>query len=291
MRYRTYDIAGSERVAVLSGGAWWAIGVPDLAGLIASGEVGMAPDLSGALRVDPATSRLMPPIPRPGKIVCVGLNYVDHAKERRFTDLPDYPCFFARFATSLTAAGAPIVRPRCSEQLDFEGELVAVIGKTARNVAEESALDHVAGYSVFNDCSVRDYQYRANQWTPGKNFDGTGAFGPDFVTADELPKGAQGLGIEVLLNGRIVQRASTSDMIFPVARLIAMASEFMTLEPGDVIVTGTPAGVGIARTPPLFMKHGDTVEVRIEKIGTLINPVRDARPGDLASADPERDVA
>lgn len=291
MRYRTYEIAGSQRVAVYSDGAWWALDDSDLTGLIRSGTYAKPPDLSASAKVDVASSKLLPPIPRPGKIICVGLNYLDHAAERRYDDIPDYPSFFARFTTSLVAAENPIIRPRCSEQLDYEGELLAVIGSVARNVSEAEALNHVAGYSIFNDGSLRDYQYRSKQWTPGKNFDATGAFGPDFVTADELPDGAVGLELEVLLNGKTVQRANTSDMIFPVARIVAAASEFMTLEPGDIIATGTPAGVGAARTPPLFMKHGDVVEVRIEGIGALVNPVRDqpvARADDTAI---EEDVA
>jgi 2-keto-4-pentenoate hydratase/2-oxohepta-3-ene-1,7-dioic acid hydratase in catechol pathway len=149
-----------------------------------------------------------------------------------------------------------------------------VIGKGGRHISEANALDHVAGYSIFNDGSIRNYQFLAPQWTPGKNFDGTGAFGPEFVTADELPAGAKGLLLEVFLNGEKMQSASTDDMVFPVTTLIAKASEFATLEPGDVIVTGTPAGVGFARKPPVFMKDGDTVEVRIERIGALSNPVR-----------------
>lgn len=281
MRYRTYEYAGSQHVAVQSDGAWWTLGDRNLTDLIRFGEQANAPDLSASVKVDVASAKLLPPIPRPGKIICVGLNYLDHAKERHYDDVPDYPSFFARFATSLVGANNSIIRPSCSKQLDYEGELLAVIGSAARNVSESEALNHVAGYSIFNDGSLRDYQYRSKQWTPGKNFDATGAFGPDFVTADELPDGAAGLDLEVLLNGTTVQSANTSDMIFPVARLVATASEFMTLEPGDIIATGTPAGVGAARTPPLFMKHGDVVEVRIEGIGALVNPVRDqpvARP-------------
>lgn len=153
--------------------------------------------------------------------------------------------------------------------------MVAVIGRRARHVSVADALDYVAGYSLFNDASIRNYQFLSVQWTPGKNFDGTGAFGPEFVTADELPPGATNLALEVFLNGEKVQSANTSDMIFGVAELVSKASEFATLEPGDIIVTGTPAGVGFARKPPLFMKAGDRVEVKIEKIGTLRNKVED----------------
>jgi 2-keto-4-pentenoate hydratase/2-oxohepta-3-ene-1,7-dioic acid hydratase in catechol pathway len=225
----------------------------------------------------------LPPVTRPGKIICVGLNYVDHAAESPYKDVPKYPAFFARFATSLIADGAPIIRPDCSHQLDYEGEIAAIIGKTARHVTEERALDHVAGYAIFNDASIRDYQFLAPQWTPGKNFDDTGAFGPEFVTADELPPGADGLALEVFLNGERMQSANTKDMVFSVAALVAKASEFTTLEPGDVIVTGTPAGVGFARKPPVFMKDGDTIEVHVERLGRLSNPVRNQNPATTAA--------
>jgi len=173
----------------------------------------------------------------------------------------------------LIGDGAPIVRPRASIQLDFEGELVAIIGKPGRNIDGSDALDHVVGYSIFNDASVRDFQFKSPQWTVGKNFDGTGAFGPCLVTADELPPGGKGLRLQTRLNGEVVQDASTDDMVFDVATLITIISEAMTLNSGDVIVTGTPSGVGLSRKPPLFMRAGDFVEIEIEKIGVLSNPV------------------
>jgi 2-keto-4-pentenoate hydratase/2-oxohepta-3-ene-1,7-dioic acid hydratase in catechol pathway len=217
---------------------------------------------------------LLPPLSAPGKIICVGLNYVDHSIESGFK-VPDYPTIFTRFTSSLIGCGAAIIRPKVSSQLDYEGEMVAIIGVGGRHIREEDALDHVLGYSIFNDASVRDYQRKSPQWTIGKNFDGTGAFGPYLVTADELPPGAQGLHIQTRLNGAVVQDASTSDMVFSVARLISILSEAITLSPGDIIVSGTPAGVGMARNPPLFMKHGDVCEVEIEGIGILRNPVAD----------------
>jgi acylpyruvate hydrolase len=217
---------------------------------------------------------LLPPLANPEKIICVGLNYRDHSAESGFKQ-PDFPTLFGRFNSSLIGHGAPLLRPPQSEQFDYEGELVAVIGKTARDVSEENALDHVMGYSIFNDGSLRDYQFKAPQWTPGKNFDDTGAFGPWLVTADELPKGCEGLKLETRLNGQVVQSASTSDMVFPVAKLVAIISSFLTLKPGDVIVTGTPSGVGMARKPQLWMKPGDVCEIEIENIGVLSNPVRD----------------
>jgi 2-keto-4-pentenoate hydratase/2-oxohepta-3-ene-1,7-dioic acid hydratase in catechol pathway len=169
------------------------------------------------------------------------------------------------------------VRPACSDKLDYEGELAVVIGRRARHVAEEAALDYVAGYSLFNDATLRDYQRKSSQWTIGKNFDGTGAFGPELVTADELPGGAEGLHIETRVNGEVRQSANTGEMVYGVPRLIAILSECMTLEPGDVIVTGTPSGVGYARTPALFLEPGDRVEVEVEKIGVLENRVVDER--------------
>jgi acylpyruvate hydrolase len=217
---------------------------------------------------------LLPPLSAPGKIICVGLNYVDHSIESGFTP-PDYPTIFARFASSLVGAGAPIRRPKVSDQLDYEGEMVAVIGVGGRHIAEDDALEHVIGYSIFNDASVRDYQKKSPQWTIGKNFDNTGALGPWLVTDDELPAGGKGLRIQTRLNGMVVQDASTNDMMFGVAKLISILSEAMTLSPGDIIVSGTPAGVGMARTPPLFMKDGDVCEVEIEGIGLLRNNVKD----------------
>jgi acylpyruvate hydrolase len=224
--------------------------------------------------VDLSQVRLLPPLSIPGKIICVGLNYVDHSIESGFV-VPDYPTIFTRFTSSLIGDGAPIVRPTVSTQLDYEGEMVAVIGVGGRHIAEDRALEHVIGYSIFNDASIRDFQKKAPQWTIGKNFDNTGAFGPHMVTADELPAGGRGLRIQTRLSGVVVQDASTDDMVFSVARLIAILSEAITLSPGDIIVSGTPAGVGMARKPPLFMKHGDLCEVEIEGIGTLRNPVED----------------
>jgi acylpyruvate hydrolase len=227
--------------------------------------------LSGP-RIDLREVQLLPPIRRPGKIICVGLNYRDHAAESGF-EISGYPTLFARFSSSLIGHKAPFVRPIASGQLDYEGELVAVIGKRGRHVSREGALAHIAGYSIFNDASVRDYQFKTTQWTMGKNFDATGAFGPVFVTADELPPGAKGLRLETRLNGAVVQSASTGDMIFDVPSLVSIISEAMTLEPGDIIVTGTPSGVGVARDPKLFMKPGDVCEVEIEGIGTLTNHI------------------
>jgi acylpyruvate hydrolase len=214
------------------------------------------------------------PIARPGKFICVGLNYAAHAREGGH-DMPEYPSLFVRWPSSLVAAGAPVVRPGVSDRFDYEGELTIVIGKGGRHIAEGQALDHVFGYTIFNDVSVRDFQRKTAQWTPGKNFDGTGPLGPVVVTADALPPGAAPLRLTTRVNGKTMQDTCTSDMIFPVARIIATISEFMTLEPGDVIATGTPSGVAHARTPPAWMVAGDRVEVEIEGIGVLSNPVVD----------------
>jgi len=237
--------------------------------IAAAGRAAAAAEL-----VDPAELVFLPPFLRAPKFVCLGLNYRDHAAEGGFAT-PDFPAIFIRLRSSFIGHGAPIIRPPQSEQLDYEGELVAVLGKGGKNISATDALGHVAGYSIFNDASIRDFQLQMPQWTVGKNFDSTGAFGPWFVTADELPPGAAGLRIETRLNGRTVQSASTADMIFDVANTIALLSTVMSLEAGDVLVMGTPSGVGFARKPPLFMKDGDTCEVEIEGIGLLRNPIRD----------------
>ena len=222
-----------------------------------------------------AAATLAPLVPEPGKIVCLGLNYYDHAKEGG-REKPDYPWFFFRGASSLIAHGDSGVVPSVSVKFDYEAELAVVIGRRVpRHTKEADALQYVFGYSCFNDMSVRDYQKRTPQWTIGKNFDATGGFGPRLVSADELPPGAVGLKIQGRLNGEVMQDANTSDMIFSVAETIALLAEVLTLEPGDVIVMGTPAGVGQARTPPVWMKTGDRYEVEIERVGTLSNPIVD----------------
>ena len=213
-----------------------------------------------------------PLLSRPRKIICLGLNFFDHASETG-NDRPAFPVIFGRFSSSLIGHQAPIVRPKISDALDYEGEMVAIIGTGGQNISLDQALSHVVGYSVFNDGSIRDYQMKTPQWMPGKNFTGTGAFGPWLVTADELPAGGADLMLETRLNGEVVQRASTNDMIFDVANTVSIFSTFLTLEPGDVLVMGTPSGVGAARKPPLFMKPGDVVEVEIERIGLLRNPI------------------
>ncbi|MET2832621.1 fumarylacetoacetate hydrolase family protein [Mesorhizobium shangrilense] len=284
MRFAAYrSPQGSGLAIALPGGEFRGINESDatfpgrLEELIAEGPDALqaaGERLAKGRRVDPQSVQWLPPISAPGKIICVGLNYVDHSIESGFVP-PTYPTLFARFSTSLIGHGAAIRRPEASVQLDYEGEMVAVIGKAGRHIARSQALSHVAGYSIFNDASIRDFQTKSPQWTVGKNFDGTGSFGPVFVTADELPPGGKGLRIQTRLNGEVVQNASTSDMIFDVVSLISIISEAITLEPGDVIVTGTPSGVGMARKPQLFMKHGDICEVELEDVGILSNVVAD----------------
>lgn len=231
--------------------------------------------MASAPAVDLDTVQFLPPVGAPRKIICVGLNYVDHSTESGFKQ-PDYPTLFARFNSSITAHGAPLLHTHLSDTLDFEGELAVVIGKGGKAIAADNALSHVLAYSIFNDASVREYQFKSPQWTMGKNFDGTGAFGPWLVTADELPPGARGLRLETRLNGQTVQSADTSDMVFDVASLIVLISEAMALEAGDLIIAGTPSGIGHARDPRLYMHPGDVCEVEIERIGVLRNRIQSA---------------
>jgi acylpyruvate hydrolase len=216
----------------------------------------------------------LPPLTNPGKIICIGLNYVDHSVESGFKP-PEYPAVFVRFTSTLVGHGAPIVRPKLSEQLDYEGELVAIVGKGGRHIPKSSALEHIAGYSLFNDASIRDYQFKSTQWTVGKNFDATGAFGPEFVSADELPPGCKGVEFETQLNGKVVQKGLIDDLIFDVASLVSLMSDAFTLFPGDILVTGTPGGVGLARKPPLWMKNGDVCAISSAQLGVLSNPIVD----------------
>jgi 2-keto-4-pentenoate hydratase/2-oxohepta-3-ene-1,7-dioic acid hydratase in catechol pathway len=225
------------------------------------------------LAIGEATIELLPVIPRPPKIICVARNYAEHAAEAKL-ELPEVPNLFIRFPRSLIAAGAPVLVPRVSEQVDWEAELAVVIGKPGKHIPAPAALDHVAGYALFNDVSIRDWQLRKPpiQFGAGKNFDGSGPFGPELVTRDEVPD-PHALAIRLSVNGALMQSGSTADMIFDIPTLIEHISQFATLEPGDVIATGTPSGVGHFRVPPVYLKPGDTVRVEIEGIGVLENPV------------------
>ncbi len=234
--------------------------------------------MAAAPELAPDAVTFLPVLPAPDKIICAGLNYADHSAESGFKQ-PDYPALFPRLASSLVGHQAAIIRPVASDTLDFEGEVAAIIGRGGRHIPVGAALDHVAGYALFNDASVREFQFKGGtQWTMGKNFDGTGAFGPWFVTADELPRGLRGLRLQTRLNGAVVQSASTDDLVFDIATLVSLISEGITLAPGDVIVSGTPGGVGHARTPRLYMRAGDTCEVEVEGIGVLVNPIADEAP-------------
>lgn len=279
MRFVHFTHAGKKLIGLREGAGIRVLGETSLDALLASGT-----DLTAfaQLKISAGAGPLLgdtdvtylPLLEKPPKIICVGLNYADHTKESQY-EQPAYPTLFGRFNTSLVAHRAPMIRPRVSDSFDYEGEVAVVLGKGGRHITREAALDCVAGYSLFNDGSVREYQFKSPQWTVGKNFDGTGAFGPELVTPDELPPGAKGLRLETRLNGEVVQSANTSDMVFDVVSLISIVSEAITLEPGDVIVTGTPSGIGWARTPRLLMRPGDLCEVSVEGLGTLSNPIAD----------------
>lgn len=244
---------------------------PTLRTAIAAGVVSpsMELDASGrTLALDEVT--LLPPVPDPEKIICVGLNYRAHAAEGGF-ELPEFPSVFMRSASTLVAHGASMQKPRISDDFDYEGELAVVIGKRGRHIPVADALDHVFGYACFNDGSARDIQFK-HSLIAGKNFPLTGALGPWIVTADEIPDPSK-LALTTRVNGREVQRKGLDDMIFNVAQIISYISSWTTLEPGDLIATGTPEGVGFACNPPLWLRAGDTVEVEISSIGTLVNSV------------------
>ena len=286
MRFTTFLADGQARLGLVHGSdvidlAAAVPGTPaDLRAALAAGTdlvaAGAAAIAGTAPRLPLAGLQFAPLVPEPGKTICLGLNYVDHAKEGGRTETPDYPWFFYRGKSSLLGHGQNALCPKASAKFDYEAELAVVIGRTVpRHVTPADALQYVFGYTCFNDMSVRDFQKRTPQWTIGKNFDATGGFGPVLVTADELAPGATNLHIQSRLNGQVMQAANTSDMIFSVAETIALLAECLTLEPGDAIIMGTPAGVGQARTPPVWMKAGDVIEIEIAQIGVLRNPVVD----------------
>ncbi len=245
---------------------------PDLKSAIAADALTeAAAAASSAPRHPLAAIGFLPVIPNPDKILCIGLNYETHRKETGRTEVEN-PTVFGRFANSQTGHLTNIVRPRVSTDLDFEGELAIIIGKPGRYIAREDAWQHIAGYACYNEGSVRDFQRHTHQFTPGKNFPATGAFGPWLVTSDEIDDLGP-LKLQPRLYGQIVQEATISQLIFDIPRQIEYCSSFTRLEPGDVIATGTPGGVGSRRNPPIWMKPGDVVEVEISKVGTLRNPV------------------
>lgn len=275
MRYVRFLNQGQPVLGVVTADGVRVLGTETLESLLARGVdlTTHAQGANGAI-VEIAEDAYLPLMERPTKIVCVGLNYADHTKESPYAQ-PTYPTLFPRWNSSLTAHNKPLIRPRISDTLDYEGEMAVVLKSGGRHIRKEDALDHVAGYALFNEGSVRDYQFISPQWTVGKNFDDTGAFGPVLVTADELPAGGKGLLLETRVNGKVVQSANTNDMLFDVATIISTLSEAVTLEAGDVIVSGTPAGVGFGMNPKVYLKAGDVVEVSIEGIGKLVNPVVD----------------
>jgi acylpyruvate hydrolase len=280
MRLASLRSGDRSIVGVLSGSTYLDVsGVDgslgtDVGELLASGPDWRARVEAAVPRAEPVEAPChRPVVPRPGKLLCLGLNDVDHAAEGGF-EVPTYPAIFSRVASSLIGHGQAMLRPPESHTLDYEGELAVVIGTGGRRIAEADALAHVAGYTVFNDGTIREWQRKTAQWTIGKNWHGTGGLGPDLVTPEELPPGADGLAITTRIGDEVLQSGNTGKMIFKVAQTIALLSVAVALEPGDVIAFGTPAGVGYARTPPRWLVEGDVVEVSIENIGTLVNPVR-----------------
>lgn len=285
MRYASVAIDGRPGYGLVIDGTFrevepaWRTRFPSLRAAL---EAGVLADLADSCSGPPLpTSDLhyLPVIPQPDKIICVGVNYGPHVEEMG-REIPDKPVVFTRFAHSQTGHGQPLVRPAVSEQFDFEGELAVVIGRRARHVGRQDALDFVAGYCCFMDGSVRDWQRHTMQFTPGKNFHRSGSMGPWLTTRDEIPDVAE-LSIETRVNGEVMQTGKISQLIFDIPALIEYCSTFAELLPGDIIATGTPGGVGAARKPPVWLKNGDVVSVGIDGVGCLENPVADELPNGL----------
>ena len=249
---------------------------PTLKALLAHGSLDELRKLAGERPDHVLTAvELLPTVPDPDKIFCIGVNYATHLAESGHPT-PPHPMIFTRFANSQVGSGQPMIRPPESERFDYEGEMAVIIGKAGRRISRETALGHVAGYACYNDGSIRDWQRHTSQFAPGKNFFATGGFGPWMVTADELPDAGKGLKIQSRLNGTVMQSDNTDNMMFPVAEMLVYVTQGMTLEPGDIIFTGTPSGVGHARKPnPIWMKDGDVCEIEVEGIGVLRNPIKD----------------
>ena len=280
MRLASFRHGGRASWGVVEGDAVADVGAslrdrfPDLKSAIAADALGAAGEAAaGAKRLALAEIEWLPAIPNPDKILCVGLNYEMHRQETGRAEVEN-PTIFGRFANSQIGHGADLVRPKVSTDFDFEGELALVIGRPGRYIAKADAFAHVAGYACYNEGSIRDFQRHTHQFTPGKNFPGTGAFGPWLMTPDELGP-LPDLRLQTRVNGEVVQDARLGQMIFDIPTQIAYCSSFTRLEPGDVIVTGTPGGVGAKRKPPLWLKPGDVVEVEIDRLGLLRNTVRD----------------
>lgn len=279
MRYFSYVHDGQERFGCLVGDGICDLaelsGLPDLKTYIAvnADRLGREEGLEPVLGLKAVT--FLPVIPNPSKVLCVATNYIEPGDEQK--ERPEYPLTFTRFGVSQTGHGQPLRKPGISQKFDYEGELAVIIAKPGHRISEADALSHVAGYSCFNDGSVRDWQKHSSQFTPGKNFIHTAGFGPWMVSADELPDPG-GLELRTRVNGELRQQNNTSRMIFSVPQLISYFSQFTMLEPGDVLVTGTPSGFGSTRKPPVFLNSGDIVEVEIDGIGTLRNPVGSSVP-------------
>lgn len=280
MRLLSYHADGNDHVGVRTadGGIAAVPGYGSMLELLDAGDAGLDAArgaAAGSGSLDAAAVKLLPVVPNPRKIICVARNYGKHAAEAGF-ELHVAPSLFIRFARSLIADGDPIIVPRVSVRCDWEAELALVIGKEAKHVAKEDAYSVIAGYTIFNDVSIRDWQLRKPpiQFGAGKNFDGSGPLGPDLVTADEVAN-PHDLGITLTVNGETMQDANTEEMLFDIPTLIEHISTFTTLEPGDIIATGTPAGVGNFREPPLYLKAGDVVRIEIDQVGVQQNPVAD----------------
>ena len=287
MRLLSFSVGGRESWGAVQGEGVVDLGkalpkYPTLMDFIASPDFAKRDAIVAAHKPDVKLADIvyLPVIGKPEKIICAVRNFLDHHKEAvahgMKREITNFPPIFLRVWRSQVGHDQPVIRPKVSTHLDWEGELAVIIGKGGRHIPESEAMNHVAGYSIYNDVSVRDYQQHAQQIAAGKNFNGTGPFGPWMVTPDELPDPTK-LKLETRLNGEVVQKSDTSFLIFSIQRLINYSSEIFDLVPGDVIATGTPAGVGFTRKPPMFMKAGDTIEVEIEKIGILRNPVVDEK--------------
>jgi 2-keto-4-pentenoate hydratase/2-oxohepta-3-ene-1,7-dioic acid hydratase in catechol pathway len=284
MKLASFTVKGRESYGAVQGdrvvdlGQHFSGTYATLADFIGSSDFASRDKIAAGLKAELALNdvKLLPVIPRPEKIVCLVRNYMDHHQEvlaaGMHRELSEFPPIFLRVWRSQVAHGEPIIRPKVSEQLDWEGEMAVIIGKAGRHIAKEDAFQHIAGYACYNDASIREWQFHAKQIAAGKNFQGTGAFGPWMVTADEVPE-PENLKLELRINGKTEQSSNTSNLIFKIPTIVNYCSTIFELVPGDVLVTGTPAGVGWSRKPPQFMKHGDTVEVEIEKLGILRNPV------------------
>ena len=282
MRFVSFEYQGQASYGLWNDDAsWWQVPAafqalhPDLKSVIAAGQLGaleLAARTAGQL-LQADACRLLPVIPNPSKVFCVGLNYKTHVAEMKRPD-SEHPAIFTRFADSLSAHGAPLPKPSTTNRFDFEGELAVIVGKGGRRISQADAFEHIAGYACFNDGTARDWQRHTHQWTPGKNFPATGPLGPFMATRQAIPD-VNALTLETRLNGQVMQHASLADLIFTLPVIIEYLSGFTTLSPGDVIATGTPGGVGDKREPAVYMKAGDVIEVEITGLGTLRNKVAD----------------